>query len=543
MSFLMIQDFGVFVIKKNFIFIFLVLSSIQSSMGDSCSNSYKLFAHNNETIELGNWMEKQEKHSYELLKKNVKSNGAVAAAGGVKNVEYPDSWVRDTAHVMGWYMKLLEKAEGEDKKDILKILKSYTKFCKQNQETPTVVTDELGKIKYHNGDMKNPVKDINFSEPKFRLNGESVDEEWGRPQRDGPALRSFVMSKFAQYLHANQSDSIVKEVFDNKPQEFIKFIYNPDGFSSVAKADLEHISHSLTENSFDVWEEAKGNHFYTQAHQRQALLEGADLAEVGQAKDNATSTFYRKKAHELDKELEEYWDGEKGILKVTRNQVSGVAKSDNMDTSVVIGVMQTQDNNPYYKLADSKVISTVNKTEEEFRGLYPANHKLAQSNKYHKACLMGRYKDDTFCGIPGAPGGNRGKGNPWILITNYYAGYHYGLAESLVQSEKVIIDSINLNFFKDLNLSKNIAPGMTINKRDPLFKEIIGKIFNKGEGYVKIIKDATPESGLQSEQISRDALNVMDGAEDLSWNAESFLVTKAARDKFIRLHFLDAIPQ
>ena len=45
------------------------------------------------------------------------------------------------------------------------------------------------------------------------------------------------------------------------------------------KGDLEYVSHHWQQTSFDVWEEVKAHHFDTETAQREALLEGAWLAD------------------------------------------------------------------------------------------------------------------------------------------------------------------------------------------------------------------------------------------------------------------------
>lgn len=52
--------------------------------------------------------------------------------------------------------------------------------------------------------VSNPSGDLNdgagLGEPKFRVNESAFTESWGRPQRDGPALRATAMIAFGEWL-------------------------------------------------------------------------------------------------------------------------------------------------------------------------------------------------------------------------------------------------------------------------------------------------------------------------------------------------------
>src|SRR5262249_1935246 len=105
-------------------------------------------------------------------------------------------------------------------------------------------------------------------EPKFNLDGSAYNDPWGRPQNDGPAIRAFALTKYVDYLRSKGSTNDLTRY------------YNPDlARPSPIKTDLEYVSHHWADTSFEIWEEVKGNHFYTRLVQRKALLDGAKLAE------------------------------------------------------------------------------------------------------------------------------------------------------------------------------------------------------------------------------------------------------------------------
>ncbi len=103
-----------------------------------------------------------------------------------------------------------------------------------------------------------------------------------RPQSDGPALRAITLIRFSNaYLTKGGSISrIQRELYDGKHYS-----------TSVIKVDLEYVAAAFKEQSFDLWEEIKADHFYTRSVQRRALIMGSDFAK--QMGDSGASYFYK----------------------------------------------------------------------------------------------------------------------------------------------------------------------------------------------------------------------------------------------------------
>lgn len=53
---------------------------------------------------------------------------------------------------------------------------------------------------------------LGLGEPKFNVDGTKFNGNWGRPQRDGPALRSIAIITYSNYLLAQGESQRVKEV-------------------------------------------------------------------------------------------------------------------------------------------------------------------------------------------------------------------------------------------------------------------------------------------------------------------------------------------
>jgi glucoamylase len=53
---------------------------------------------------------------------------------------------------------------------------------------------------------------LSLGEPKYNVDGTRYNENWGRPQRDGPALRAIALITYSNWLIANGQTSKVKSV-------------------------------------------------------------------------------------------------------------------------------------------------------------------------------------------------------------------------------------------------------------------------------------------------------------------------------------------
>lgn len=106
-----------------------------------------------------------------------------------------------------------------------------------------------------------------LGEPKFNVNETAFTGAWGRPQRDGPALRATALIAYARYLiskgEASQVTSIIWPIVQN---------------------DLSYVTQYWNQTGFDLWEEIDSSSFFTTAMQYRALVEGNALAsQIGQS--------------------------------------------------------------------------------------------------------------------------------------------------------------------------------------------------------------------------------------------------------------------
>lgn len=117
-----------------------------------------------------------------------------------------------------------------------------------------------------------------LGEPKFYINETAFEGPWGRPQRDGPALRSTAIITYANWLIANGNETYVTNTL-----------------WPVIQLDLNYVANNWNQSTFDLWEEIDSSSFFTTAVQHRALRQGATLATaIGQT---SSATLYTTQAN------------------------------------------------------------------------------------------------------------------------------------------------------------------------------------------------------------------------------------------------------
>lgn len=433
------------------------------------------------TMPLEQWIPQQEKIALKNLLRNIAppgtAPGAVIASPSKENPNYWFHWVRDAALVMDLVVDQYALSSSADQKAYyLNLLWNYADFSRMNQLTP------------------NPSGGP--GEPKFHVDGSAFVGPWGRPQNDGPALRAITLIHFAKALIQN-----------SKTEESRRL-------SNTIKYDLEYVSHHWKHPSFDLWEEIHGMHFYTLIVQYQSMMEGAEYLDL--LGDAGAAEWYRQQAHMLETELNKHWESPKGYIVSTRNRVGGIDyKGSNLDASVILGVLHASTLKTF-SVEDSRVAATLLKAKQTFKSLYAIN----QSGP--KGIAIGRYPEDKYDGYSSA-----GEGNPWILITNGFAEFHFRLARRLEKRGVLMIDRWNQPFFRDLGLD---LPVGVIQKGESRFSAVLQALRTEGDEYLTRVKYHIDSDGQMAEQMNRWS-GYLQGARDLTWSYASFLTALEARSK------------
>ncbi len=449
--------------------------------------------------DLDTWVQSESRIATNKLLANISPAGTlpgtIVASPSRANPDYYFHWIRDAGLVMDAVVTLHQgSANKEDQQRYAKLLFDYVDLSRRNQLT---------------SNPSGGPADGGLGEPKFNVDGSAFTGSWGRPQNDGPAIRSNSLIRFANILlKQGREDYVRSRLYDSRlPAE------------TVIKADLEYVSHHWREASFDLWEETKGQHFYTRMVQRKALIQGADLAE--RLGDGGAASWYRSQASEIEKEIVKHWDGQ--IIRATRD--GGDWKSSGLDTAIILGVLHGGLNDGFMSLTDDRVLSTVERLKNDFHGRYGINGRDTDFDGKLLGTALGRYPEDKYTGYD-----SNGLGNPWFLLTNALAEFYFKSARHFQEEGQIQISATNERFFRSLPIRARLQlmSGQVYDSKTAMFREIIRSLREAGDAQLRRTKLHASSDGSLSEQMNRDS-GYMQGANDLTWSYASMLTAIWAR--------------
>lgn len=172
-------------------------------------------------------IERWQKKCVEKLIANIEQTQAFIASPSNKNPDYIYHWVRDAALMI---RIITDEYKKTNNPEYFKILIKY--ICCE-----------------HDLQMQSQYCQSDLGEPKFHVNRKPFDDEWGRPQNDGPALRGLALLEILPLL-TKEYECIAKNIV-----------------IPMIKKDMDYVIEHKNNASFDLWEEKKGYHFYTRVVQ------------------------------------------------------------------------------------------------------------------------------------------------------------------------------------------------------------------------------------------------------------------------------------
>lgn len=417
-------------------------------------------------IAAGEWLHRELEIAVPKIFRNVSPAdarpGAVVAAQTRSNPNYYYHWVRDAGLTME---ALLDRYLSNAQKNV------------QNSQEQQLIRQKL--IEYFEfSQYTQSVQTLSgLGEPKFNVDGSAFNEPWGRPQNDGPALRAISLIRLALILIEDGQIDLVRQRF-----------YNPKlANGTVIKRDLEFISHHWRDPSFDLWEEVKGDHFYTRMVQRRALVEGAKLAAV--LGDQGAAQWYSNQVKELEREILGFWNPSLNYFVTTKNRVGGLDyKHSQLDTAFVLGLLHGSVGDGFLPFTDPKVLATMEKIANSFASVYSINQNRQGSVM---GLAIGRYPEDLYAGS------RFDGGNPWVLTTLAFAEAYYKVASELK------------------------SQGYALQAKNYL---------EKADSFVNRVQFHAHQDGSLNEQIDRHS-GFMTSVEDLTWNYGCVITTTLARQR------------
>jgi hypothetical protein len=301
-------------------------------------------------------------------------------------------------------------------------------------------------------------------------------------------------------------------------------LFQKNGQHQLITSDLNYLVEHWKSPSFDIWEDDKGDHFYTRCMQAKALAKGAKLAH--RLGDEVAARRYNESAKAIKNSLAAYWEPHQGILRCTLNHVDGnPRKSSGLDSAVILAAIHSYGSGSAISMLDEKLLSTALRLEETFHREYAINHPVRPNN----AVAIGRFSEDHYTGI----GFQENGGNPWVVTTNGFAEYYYRIAAELGIKNRLVISEKNRPFFLaalgEPHNSPRLPVGKVLLRDDPQLLALRQALTVKGDAFLRIVEDHLGQRGEQREQFDRNQ-GFMVGAEELTWNHASFLSALRARE-------------
>ncbi|MCJ1313723.1 hypothetical protein MMC25_007403 [Agyrium rufum] len=329
-----------------------------------------------------------------------------------------------------------------------------------------------------------------LGEPKYYVNITRFNGAWGRPQRDGPALRAITLMNYINYLaKSTQFNAAVTTVWP------------------IVINDLNYVGQYWNQTGFDLWEEVSGSSFFTIQNQWRALVQGSQVAKTL----NQTCDSCDSQAPEVLCFLQSFWNGQYVVSNInTETERSG------HDTNSILGPIAIFDldgdcNGADFQPCNSKTLSNLKGLTDSFRGIYAINSGV----KNGSAVAIGRYPEDIYY-----------EGNPWFLCTLAVAELLYDAIGQWEVQASLTIDSLSLPFFQDIYPDATSGT-FQAGSSGSTFDSIVSAVSTYADGFVSIVQTYLPANNSISEQYSRENGTSL-SAYDLTWSFASF-VTMAER--------------
>ncbi|KAJ5178483.1 Six-hairpin glycosidase [Penicillium coprophilum] len=341
--------------------------------------------------------------------------------------------------------------------------------------------------------VSNPSGDLSdgagLAEPKYQADATAFTGDWGRPQRDGPALRATAMITYGNSLISKKKEDVVKSNI----------------WPSVQN-DLNYVAQYWNQTGFDLWEEVEGSSFFTIAAQHRALVEGSAFAKsLGESCEGCDS-----QAPQILCFLQSFWNGKSVVSNVADNGRSG------LDANSVLASLQLFDpkaacDDVTFQPCSSRALSNHKEYVDSFRSIYNVN----KGKEAGAAAAVGRYAEDTYMG-----------GNPWYLTTLAAAEQLYDALYQWKQQKSLSITETSLAFFKDLDSSAAVGDYASDSET---YTSLTAAVKKYADGFVSVVQEYAPKGGNLAEQFTRDD-GTPASAKDLTWSYAAFLTAAERRD-------------
>ncbi|KAH0545570.1 hypothetical protein FGG08_000401 [Glutinoglossum americanum] len=469
-----------------------------------------------EDLAFERWLDQEQSIALDRLLANVAPGGrnmegmvpgVVIASPSREHPDYYYQWIRDAAITISTLVRLYaEDPNPAEAPNLPKILRAYAsqQHNLQQSSNPSggFFTGGLG-------------------EPKFHTDGSAFTDSWGRPQRDGPALRALTLIRYLRVY--NDTNPALWSSGDPDVTHFFKLLYDASlPAISIIKADLEYISNHWKHAGFDLWEEVQGLHFFTAMVQLRALSEGKEIARC--FGDRGAAMWYAKQQENMEAFLKQFWDERKGHLVATL----GTPRS-GLDCAILLGSIH---GNPdadgdaeklplaYPPWSDEVLLSLLDLVKDQ-RNRFPINTQASYSSDMLEGVGIGRYPEDVY------DGDGTSRGNPWFLCTASASEVLYRSLSYFARQGFLHVSGRGLRFWTAVNPEQISSPG-NYSIQNPVLNSTLVRLKLISDGFLKALKRHVDTAGGMSEQF--DGITGFErGARDLTWSYGAFLEAVNAR--------------
>ncbi|XMA18144.1 hypothetical protein WAI453_010935 [Rhynchosporium graminicola] len=332
---------------------------------------------------------------------------------------------------------------------------------------------------------------LGLGEPKYQVDGTRFNGAWGRPQRDGPALRAITLIAYSNWLINNGQSKKAKEII-----------------WPIISNDLSYVGQYWNSTGFDLWEEVQGSSFFTTQNQHRALTEGAQLA-----KSLRVTCTGCDEAPQVLCFLQSFWNGKFMVSNINVNNGRTGLDGNSILGPIAVFDIDAYCDSPTFQPCNSKSLANFKALIDSFRKAYTINAGIPAN----KGVAVGRYTEDSYQG-----------GHPWYLITTAAAEFLYDAVAQWKARHVLYVDADSLSFFKDLYPDVASQQYKSGNANSP-FSKIMDAVIAYADSFIEIAQKYTPADGSLAEQFNRDT-GIPLSAEDLTWSYAAFVSMAERRE-------------
>jgi glucoamylase len=221
---------------------------------------------------------------------------------------------------------------------------------------------------------------LGLGEPKFQVDGTRFNGAWGRPQRDGPALRAIALISYSKYLIGCGQSKQVKTVI-----------------WPIISNDLSYVGQYWNQTGFDLWEEVLGSSYFTIQNQARSLAEGTLLAQTLNVECAGCD-----QAPEILCFLQSFWNGKYIVSNINENNGRTGIDGNSILGPISIFDIDAYCDSPTMQPCNSQNLANFKVLIDTMRAIYTIN----SGTPVGQGVAVGRYPEDTYQG-----------GNPWCKFS------------------------------------------------------------------------------------------------------------------------------